>query len=137
MLKAIVVGNIGSDPELKYAASGTATLRFSVASNYRVRDQSGNWSDATEWVRVTVFGKRAESLQNMLAKGTRVYVDGRLEARPWTDRSGNVQAGLELMASDVEFAGTKQSDDPMTPRNTVNRQPVTAGASDDLEDVPF
>lgn len=103
MLKAIVVGNIGSDPELKYAASGQPVLRFSVASNYRMKNQAGDWQDATEWVRVVVFGKRAESLQQHLGKGTRVYCDGRLEARPWTDRAGNLQAGLELTANDVEF----------------------------------
>ena len=135
MLKASIVGNIGSDPDMKYSASGSPFLRFNVASNYRVRDQAGNWSDSTEWVRVTVFGKRAESLQNLLAKGSRVYVDGRLEARPWTDAAGTVRAGLELMVSDVEFMSSRQ-DDPMTPRNTVNRQPQGADSAD-LEDLPF
>ena len=107
MLKGIVVGNIGSDPELRYSAGGTATLRFSVASNGRVRNQAGEWQDETTWVRVTVFGKRAESLQNLLKKGTRVYADGRLEARPWTGQNGQVNAGLELVASDVEFASSR------------------------------
>lgn len=138
MLKLSVIGNIGSDPEMKYSSSGQAFLRFNVASNGRTRDQSGNWQDSTEWVRVTVFGKRAESLANLLKKGTRVYCDGRLEARPWTAQDGSVRAGLELIASDVEFASSRQDADPMTPRNTVNRQPQQQGGDDaDLEDVPF
>lgn len=120
MLKAQIVGNIGSDPEQRFAASGTATLRFNVASNGRVRDQSGEWKDETTWVRVMVFGKRAETLAPYLKKGTRVFVDGRLEARPWTDNNGQVRAGLELMASDVEFMSARQT-----------------GGSDDLEDAPF
>jgi single-strand DNA-binding protein len=120
MLKAQIIGNIGSDPEQRYAASGTATLRFNVASNGRTRDQSGNWVDETTWVRVMVFGKRAETLAGMLRKGTKVFVDGRLEARPWTDNNGQVRAGLELMANDVEFM-----------------QPRQNGQNDDLEDAPF
>lgn len=136
MLKAMCIGNIGSDPDMKYSANGQPFLRFNVASNGRVRDQSGNWSDSTEWVRVTVFGKRAETLSTLLRKGMRVYCDGRLEARPWTDQQGTVRAGLELVASDVEFASSREAD-PMTPRNTVNRQPAAVGASDDDDSVPF
>jgi single-strand DNA-binding protein len=135
MLKASIIGNLGSDPELRYSASGSAFLRMNIASNYRVRAESGEWQDRTEWVRVTVFGQRAESLSNLLKKGARVYVDGRLEARPWTDQQGAVRAGLELTASDVEFMSGRQ-DDPMTPRNTVNRQPQ-GDDSGDLEDAPF
>lgn len=135
MLKAVVIGNLGNDPEQRYAASGTATLRFNVAANFRARSEGGEWADKTEWVRVTVFGQRAETLGQYLKKGSRVYVEGRLEARPWTDRAGNVQAGLELIAQDVEFMSSRQDGDPMTPRNTVNRQPQ--GASSDLEDAPF
>lgn len=120
MLKAQIIGNIGSDPEQRYAASGTATLRFNVASNGRVRDPNGNWMDETTWVRVMVFGKRAESLASLLKKGSRVFVDGRLEARPWTDNQGQVRAGLELVASDVEFMSARQN-----------------GQSDDLEDSAF
>jgi single-strand DNA-binding protein len=131
MLKALLIGNVGSDPEMKFTPNGQPMLRFSVASNYRVRDTAGQWSDATEWVRVTLFGKRAESLQAILAKGTRVYCDGRLEARPWTDRSGNVQAGLELVANDVEFASNRQDD------GQQQRRPAAAGQgqNDDLEDA--
>lgn len=136
MLKASIIGNLGSDPELRYSASGSAFLRMNIASNYRVRAESGEWQDRTEWVRVTVFGARAESLSNLLKKGARVYVDGRLEARPWTDQQGQVRAGLEVTASDVEFFSTRQDSDPMTPRNTVNRQPQ-GDDSGDLESLPF
>lgn len=109
MLKASVIGNLGTNPEMKYSANGAPFLRFNVASNYRTRTSEGQWEDKTEWVRCTVFGQRAESLSTLLTKGMRVFVDGRLEARPWTDQQGSVRAGLELVASDVEF---------MSPRNT-------------------
>lgn len=132
MLKASIIGNLGSDPELRYSANGAGFLRFNVAANQRAKSESGEWTDKTEWVRVTLFGQRAESLGNLLKKGQRVYVEGRLEARPWTDQQGAVRAGLELIAGDVEFMSSRQ-DDPMTPPNTVNRQPVQGQG----DDIPF
>ncbi|MCC7372308.1 MAG: single-stranded DNA-binding protein [Chloroflexi bacterium] len=111
MLKASVIGNLGSDPEMKYSANGAPFLRFNVASNFRTRNPEGQWEDRTEWVRVTVFGQRAESLSQYLRKGMRVFVDGRLEARPWTDQQGGVRAGLELVASDVEFMSSRSEDE--------------------------
>lgn len=142
MLKASLIGNIGADPDLKFNADGSGRLQMNVASNYRVRGQDGAWADKTEWVRVTVFGKRAESLANLLRKGMRVFADGRLEARPWTDNQGGLRAGLEMIAMDVEFMSPRTDDDGYSrPTNTVNaqRQAVPAGADDDsdLENLPF
>ena len=111
MLKASVIGNLGNDPELRYSASGAPSLRVNVASNFRARTPEGEWEDRTEWVRVIVFGQRAESLAQHLKKGMRVFVDGRLEARPWTDRENRVRAGLEIIANDVEFMSARQVDD--------------------------
>jgi single-strand DNA-binding protein len=117
MLRASVIGNLGSDPEMRYSQGGSPFLRFSVAAGYRVRDQSGAWVDKTEWVR------------------TRVYVEGRLEARPWTDQQGQVRAGLELLANEVELMSPRQDDGQQ-------RQPAAAGSArgqDDGDDgdVPF
>lgn len=111
MLKATVIGNLGGDPDMRYSANGQPFLRFNVASNYRARTPEGEWQDRTEWVRVTVFGQRAETLSQYLRKGSRVYVEGRLEARPWTDQQGQVRAGLEVMASDVEFMSSRADDE--------------------------
>src|SRR5687768_6883241 len=108
MLKASVIGNIGNDPQLQFSAAGQPFLRINVASNYRIRTPEGEWQDRTEWVRVTVFGQRAETLAQHLRKGQRIYADGRLEARPWTDRAGAIRAGLELTARDVEFTSQRQ-----------------------------
>jgi len=91
MLKASVIGNLGNDPELRYSPSGAPSLRVNVASNFRARNPEGEWEDRTEWMRV--------------------FVDGRLEARPWTDRENRVRAGLELIANDVEFMSSRQADD--------------------------
>ncbi|HZO25297.1 MAG TPA: single-stranded DNA-binding protein [Chloroflexota bacterium] len=109
MLKAQIVGNVGSDPELRYSTSGSPFLRFDIASNGRTRTASGEWKDETTWVRVTVFGQRAETLSQHVQRGTRVYCDGRLEPRPWIDRSNEPRAGLELLADTIEFAGRRQA----------------------------
>lgn len=135
MLQAEIIGNLGSEPELRYSAGGAPFLRFNVASNGRVRDKDGNWNDETTWVRVTVFGQRAESLNEYLKKGGRVYVHGRLEARPWIDQQDNVRAGLEVIASTVEFMNARQDDGSTSaPRGDGNgyarqeaRQPAASG----------
>jgi single-strand DNA-binding protein len=154
MLKATAIGNLGNDPEMRYSANGSPFLRFNLASNDRTRTPEGEWKDTTEWVRVTVFGQRAESLGEYLKKGSRVYVDGRLEARPWTDNAGQVRAGLEVIASEVEFMSARGGDDeqPARPRVTDERRDqrrmpeamAVAGSRgpeqrqiDDLEDLPF
>lgn len=128
MLKAEVIGNLGNEPELKYSASGSALLQFNVASNYRAKSQDGEWEDRTEWVRCVVFGNRAETLANHLRKGMKVYVDGRLEASPWTTKDGQVRAGLQLAANAVEFMSPR-GDDGAAARPT-REQPDDA-------DLPF
>ena len=160
MLTATIFGNLGNDPELRSSASGSPFLRFNVASNYRTQTPEGEWQDRTEWVRVMVFGQRAETLNQHLRKGTRVYVEGRLEARPWTDRTGNVNAGLELMASDVEFMSSRNGPDfdttdlparaSVADEQPARRMPASVAVADasggatvadrdnaDLADVPF
>ena len=139
MLKCMVIGNIGGDPELKYAASGSAILRFSVASNGRRRTQVGEWEDATTWCRVTILGKRAESLVEHLKKGTRVYCDGKLEARPWSRSDGSPEAGLEILASDVEFASGRQEGgiESRGTRGPVTRLGERNEGRGDLDDLPW
>jgi single-strand DNA-binding protein len=141
MLKATIIGNIGSEPETKYAASGSAVLRFNVASNGRRKNQDGDWEDTTDWVRVTILGKRAESLSEYLKKGTRVYVDGRLEVRPWSRQDGSPQAGLEILADTCEFMSSRQ-DGAGGIESRGTRSPVTqlgerSEDRGDLDALPF
>jgi single-strand DNA-binding protein len=134
MLRGAIIGNLGNDPEMRYSANGTALLRFNVASNYRVRDQDGQYQDRVEWVRVTVLGARAESLSQYLHKGSKVYADGRLEARPWTDQQGQMRSGLELIANEVQFMSARnEGEDSGGSRGNGysdggQHQPAAAGA---------
>ncbi len=111
MLKAALIGNLGSDPEMRYSADGRPFARFNVASNYKARTPEGEMQDRTEWVRVTVFGRQAEMASQYLHKGSKVYVDGRLESRPWTDNQQQPRAGLELIANDLQFMSSRSEDE--------------------------
>ena len=140
MLKASVVGNVGGDPDMRYSPDGRPFLRFNVASNGRTKNQQGEWVDETTWVRVTVFGQRAETLSQYLRKGSKVYADGRLEARPWTDQQGQVRAGLEVIADTVEFMSPRGDDggsrQPVAAGTAASRAPVPDDPGE-LEDLPF
>lgn len=135
MLTGNAIGNLGNDAELKYSQSGAPVLRFNVATNGRVRNADGNWEDRTEWVRVMMFGQRAETLAQYLKKGMRVYVAGRLEARPWTTKVGDIRAGLELIADLCEFMSARNEDGGQQQQ----ARPAQRGSSDDgdLDSIPF
>lgn len=101
--KVIVVGNLGRDPEMRYTPQGTPVCTFSIASNERRKDKTGEQQDVTTWFRVTVWGKQAETVSKYLTKGRSVYVEGRLHVEEWTDKEGKMRHTLELNASDVHF----------------------------------
>jgi single-strand DNA-binding protein len=109
--KVIVVGNLGRDPEMRYTPQGTPVCTFSVASNERRKDKSGEMQDVTTWFRVTVWGKQAETVSKYLTKGRSVYVEGRLHVEEWTDKEGKTRHTLELNASDVQFIDGGQRGD--------------------------
>ena len=133
MLKATIIGNLGGDPEIRHSADGKPFLRMNVAANYRTRGPDGEWQDRTEWVRVTVIGQRAESLGQYLRKGSKIYAEGRLEARPWTDQQGQLRAGLEVVATAVEFVTSRADDEARmadSPRGGGSRETAaTTGGS--------
>ncbi len=140
MLKASLIGNLGNEPEMRYAASGSPLLRFNVACNGRSKNEAGEWVDETTWVRVTVFGQRAETLSQYLKKGSRVYVEGRLEARPWTGQNGKIGAGLEVMANEVQFMSARNDDQPAERVSVTSERKNPGYGTDDADldaDLPF
>ncbi len=103
--KIILIGNLGQDPELRYTPSGEAVCNFSVATNEKRRDKSGELQDITTWFRVTLWGNRAENASKYLEKGRPVYIEGRLRQSEWTDRDGNTRQTLEVSATEMQFLG--------------------------------
>ena len=103
--KAIVVGNLGIDPELRYTQSGAAVCNLRVATAESWTDKSGEKQERTEWHNIVVFGRQAENCEKFLKKGRQVYVEGRLQTRSWEDKDGNTRYTTEIVANTVQFLG--------------------------------
>lgn len=139
--KAILVGNLGQDPELRTTGSGTAVCTLRIATSDRRKDRDGNWQDQTEWHSVVVFGKTAESVARFCRKGKQLYIEGKIQTRKWQDRDGNDRYSTEIVADGVRFLGGRDSGSGDQPRQESGRGDgrgsggYGAGYSD--EDVPF
>ena len=105
--KVMIIGRVGQDPELKYTPSGAAVTNFSVATNMVWKDQDGNNQEKTEWHRVVVWRKQAENAGQYLKKGTRVYVEGRLQTRSWQDQNGVTRYITEIVADVFQMLESK------------------------------
>ena len=103
--KAILVGNLGRDPELRTTQSGTTVANLRLATTERRKDRDGNWNDHTEWHRVVCFGRTAENVGDHVQKGKLLYVEGRLQNRNFKDRDGNDRWTTEVVADRVLFLG--------------------------------
>jgi len=144
LCKVIVVGNLGRDPEKRYTQDGRPITRFSVAATTRRKERDGEWADHTEWFNVTVFSRQADTLAERLVKGTRVYVEGRLESRQYETQNGGKGFAMDIVANEVlpldnrpregEFGGEFEA--ASTPRAAPARSQNTDDAAD-LEDLPF
>ena len=104
-----ISGNLGRTPELKSTQSGMQTLRLSVCVNSRVK-RDGEWVDKPNWVQVTFFGNRAESLSRFLEKGMHVTVSGHLSQSRWKTKDGQDRSMLEVIGEDIDFQGGKRSE---------------------------
>lgn len=101
--KAIILGNLGQDPELRYTGGGQAVTTLSIATNERWKDKDGNAQERTEWHRVNVWGAQAELCAKYLTKGRSVYIEGRIQTRSWDDDSGNKRYSTEIVAQAIQF----------------------------------
>lgn len=103
--KVIIVGRLGTDPEVKTITGGNTVARLSIATSENWTDKGGQKQERTEWHRVVVWGKLAELCGRYLAKGRQVYVEGRLQTRNWEDQQGQKRYTTEVVASTVQFLG--------------------------------
>lgn len=103
--KAILIGNLGQDPELRTTGGGTPVATLRIATSERRKDRDGNWTDHTEWHSVVCFGRTAENAGRYLAKGRQVHVEGRIQTRKWQDRDGRDRYTTEIVADQLRFLG--------------------------------
>jgi len=104
--KVILVGNLGKDPEVKYTPNGTAVAKFSIATNERFKDKAGEWQDRTEWHSIVAWQRLAEIIGEYVKKGSKVYIEGRLQTSSWEDKqSGEKKYRTEIIAHDLVLLG--------------------------------
>ena len=148
--KCMIIGNLGRDPEMRYTASGVAVTQFSVAVNRNSRDESGEWKEETEWFRVVIFREPAERAAERLRKGSKVYVEGRIQTRQY-EKDGQTRYITELLAERAvplepraRGEGSEEFPDDAAPGARPARAPSVprpaegAGlGDDDLDSIPF
>jgi single-strand DNA-binding protein len=103
--KAILVGNLGRDPELRYTQSGQAVCTFPIATSENWTDKSGERQERTEWHRIVAWGPTGENCSKYLSKGRSVYVEGRIQTREWEDKEGQKRWTTEINAQTIQFLG--------------------------------
>ena len=130
MNKIMLIGNLGRDPELNYTPSGTAVTKFTMAVNRRTRDrESGERRDETTWFNIVAWNQLAETCNQYLHKGSKVYIEGRMTSRKFTDKDGNERTAWEVTANEMEMLDPKGQ----------SQGSSSGGGFDDMtaDEVPF
>ena len=109
--KAIIVGNLGADPELRYTQSGTAVASFRVATTERWKGQDGQMQEQTEWHSCNAWGKLAEICGKYLQKGSKVYVEGSINTRKWQDKTGSDRYSTEIKVREMKMLDSRGGGD--------------------------
>ena len=138
--KVFLIGNLGRDAEQRHTSSGTAVSNFSLATTDMWTDKSGQRQERTEWHRVVVWDRQAESLQPYLTKGKQICVEGRLQTREWNDRDGNKRNTTEIRADRITLLGGRGGSD-----GSPGRREAATGTGEDEsappelteDDIPF
>ena len=126
--KIMLIGNLGRDPELNVTSDGTAVTKFSLAVSRTYKTASGERRDETEWFNIVTWRGLAETCERYLHKGSKVYIEGRLQQRKYTDKNGIERSGVDVVASDMEMLTPKAA--------SSGSEGYAAGSSDDRGD-PF
>lgn len=107
MNKIMLIGNLGRDPEMSYTTSGTPVTKFTIAVNRRTKGPDGEWKNETDWFNIVAWNNLAETCSKYLQKGHKVYVDGRLSQRKYTDRNNVERTAVEVIINDMEMLTPK------------------------------
>lgn len=137
--KAMLIGRLGQDPEVRYTQSNTAVANFSLATNERYKDRNGEYQERTEWHRVVAWGRTAEICQEYLKKGSLVYIEGPIQTREWEDKDGQKKYTTEVKALTMQMLDSRG--DQSAPSGGQDKPPATAdidSSFDDMDDdLPF
>ena len=141
--KAIILGNLGREPEVKYTTGGDAVCNLSIATSEQWKDKNGEKQERTEWHRVVLFGRQAEIAGEYLAKGRSVYIEGRLQTKKYTDKDGVEKYSTEIVGDRMQLIGGSGGGDGASPQQRdrdepPKRTPAQKPADGDFDDeIPF
>ena len=133
--KVILIGNLGKDPELRYTNSGTAVATFSVATNESRKDQSGNVQEKTEWHNIVAWSKLAEICGEYLKKGSKIYLEGRLQYRTYDDKNGVKRYVTEIVMDQLLMLDSRGGSGAAAESPGTPSQQEPAGEK--IDDLPF
>jgi len=132
--KAILIGNLGADPEMRYTQSGAAVANFNIATTENwVKD--GNKEERTEWHRIVAFARLGEICGEYLSKGSKVYIEGRIQTRQWEDKNGNKRYTTEIVAREMKMLSPKNQGNSQGGNFSQEEPPIPEPVMG--EDVPF
>ncbi|HJN58594.1 MAG: single-stranded DNA-binding protein [Dehalococcoidia bacterium] len=127
--KIMLIGNLGADPELRYTPSGDPVTNFNMAVTNYFTDNSGEQRNHTEWFEISVWGRQAESVNQYLAKGSKVYVEGRFQSREYVGADGQTRKAYGVRANTVQFLDRRQD-------NNQNQETESKGNIENSEEEP-
>lgn len=126
--KVILLGNLGKDPKIHSTDTNKVIATLSLATSDSYKDKAGEWVEQTQWHYITLFNRLAEIARDYLKKGAKIYIEGRLKTQKWTDKEGNEQTTLAIIANELQML-TKGKDEAVTPE--------TKSQEDFDSDIPF
>jgi len=134
--KAIIVGNVGQDPDTKYTQDGKPIVNLSIATSESWKDQQGQRQERTEWHRVVFYGKLAEIVDSYVKKGSKLYVEGSIHTRKWQDKDGQDRYTTEIKGREMQMLDSRDS--APAPQQAPQQAPQSVPPSmDDPTDIPF
>ncbi|MDH3201635.1 MAG: single-stranded DNA-binding protein [Myxococcales bacterium] len=134
--RVILIGNLGTDPELKYTQNGQAVLRLRLATTESYLNRAGERQQRTDWHTVIIWGKRGEALNNILSKGRPICAEGRIQYRQWDDKDGNKRNSTEIVATNIVLLGGRRDSGPPSDMAAEGSAPPAADEFGD-DDIPF
>ena len=140
--KAILIGRLGRDPEVRYMPNGDAVCNFSLATDESWKDKNGQRQTKTEWHAVTLYRRLAEIAGQYLKKGSQVYLEGKIQSRKYTDKNGTERTAYEIICHEMKMLGGNNNEAPMQPAPPANQEPPAPPAAQNAapatdDDIPF
>jgi len=134
--KIVLVGHLGADPESRFTPSGVAVSTFNMATNESWKNKEGEYEDRTEWHRIVLYGKAAETASEYMKKGQLAYVEGRIRTRSWEDKDGMTRYTTEVLGDRFTMLGRKSENKSTAPAEAGASAGADGGGGDD-DDLPF